>query len=118
MWLIISVLLLKYGNSGRFTSQGPLGGHWIFLSSAVMMNCAVSSPRCLALKANWRTLRDQAGSLYLLTGRMMFFSSVMILGSKSHIIFQQTLCIGVSRILKSVDKQMFAIGNLNFDAVC
>ena len=85
--LLIVVILFCFLNSDRFISQGPLGGHWIYLSSAAMMNCAVSSLVCLALKANWRTLRDQAGSLYLSTGRMMFFSLVMTLGSKYYIPF-------------------------------
>ncbi|MBA0766641.1 hypothetical protein Gotri_015665 [Gossypium trilobum] len=36
----------------RFTSQGPLGAHWIFPSLTAMMSCAVSLLDYLALKAN------------------------------------------------------------------
>ena len=66
----------------RFINLGPLGGHWILPNSAVILSSAVSLGVYLALKASWKTLWDQAGSLYLSTGRMMFFFLAMIPGSK------------------------------------
>jgi len=66
----------------RFINLGPLGGHWILPNSAVILSSAVSLGVYLALKASWKTLWDQAGSLYLSTGRMMFFLLAMIPGSK------------------------------------
>ncbi|RWW15933.1 hypothetical protein GW17_00020206 [Ensete ventricosum] len=47
-----------------------------------MMNYVRNSVRCLALRVYWKILLDQAGSLYLLTGRMMYFSLEMTHGSK------------------------------------
>ncbi len=49
---LVFFLVNLWSNFDRFTSQGPLGGHWIFPSSAAIMSCAVSSVACLALKAN------------------------------------------------------------------
>uniref|UniRef100_A0A6N2NJI0 Uncharacterized protein n=1 Tax=Salix viminalis TaxID=40686 RepID=A0A6N2NJI0_SALVM len=65
----------------RSTNQGRLGAHWTYPGSAAIMSCEKNWLRCLELRGNWKTLIDQAGSLYLSTGRMMCFSLEMIPGS-------------------------------------
>ena len=59
-----------------------MGAHWTYPGSAAIMSCEKNWLRCLELRGNWKALIDQAGSLYLSTGRMMCFSLEMIPGSK------------------------------------
>lgn len=49
-----------------------------------MLNFEKNWVRCSALRVNWTTLIDQAGSLYSSTGRMMCFSLETTLGSKKY----------------------------------
>ena len=74
----------------RFTNQRPLGGHWTSLGSIAIMSYDRNLDRCSGSKGFLKTLKDQAGSLYLLTGRMMSFSLETIRGSK-YLINQKTL---------------------------
>ena len=66
----------------RSTSLGVLGGHWTSAGSTAIMSCDRNSVRCMGSKGCLKTLKDQAGSLYLSTGRTMCFSLETTHGSE------------------------------------
>ncbi|AQK47174.1 Auxin response factor 8 [Zea mays] len=71
------VKLIKF----RFTSQDRWGDPWTSPGSLIMLNFERNWVRCSALRVSWMTLIDQAGSLYLSTGRTMCFSLETTRGS-------------------------------------
>lgn len=78
----VSIDLFFFFFRCRSIKKGPLVGHWTLPVSTAIRSCDWNWVGCSGFKGCLKTIKDQAGSLYSLTGRMTRFSLATTHGSK------------------------------------